>query len=200
MKFLNTREEKVLATIMLALQFLSTMSLLLCEVYTAVDLEWTEERMEEVCVGDQVSMNCTTFHQGTLQWAIEPQFDPQHRIDINVYEYTTYGIFDNPILEVINVTVSVQQASRTFGNITSVILINVTENTIGKHVHCSDGLMSPENSPSLTIPSAVCKLARLLNTLLYIHFCSISINACAYLYQRNLQCCGVLCCLKMVFS
>ena len=110
-------------------------------------------------MGDQISVSCTTIGPGTLVWAVEPYFGFQDRIVIAVDSDS----IDNPIPDVINVTVvsSEQDSSNSqTGNLTSVITIKVTDNNIGRHVHCSDGQLPLEDSPSLVIPRG-CKLTRL---------------------------------------
>ena len=97
---------------------------------------------------------------GTLQWALEPLLYPEYLIDINVYEHSPGSVIDNPIPDVVSVTiVSAQQDSSNpeFGNLTSIITIKVTDNNIGKHIVCSNGQRAFKDSPSIVIPS-VCTL------------------------------------------
>ena len=137
-------------------------------VKATANLSWTKNRKENVWVGDQVSINCTTIGPGILVWAIEPFFGFQDRIVIAVDSDS----IDNPIPDVIIVIVasSEQDSSNSqTGNLTSVITIKVTDNNIGRHVHCSDGRVSLEDSPSLVIPSG-CKLTRLYFVQYFVSF------------------------------
>ena len=127
--------------------------------YATVHLSWTQVGNEQVCVGGHVSIICMTIGPGTLQWAIEPLFGFDDRIDMNVYEHSPGSVIDNPIPDITSVIIvrAEQDSSNPeIGNITSVITIKVTDSNIGRHVHCSDGRTRFEDSPLLAIPSA-CK-------------------------------------------
>ena len=105
-----------------------------------------------------------TAGPGTLQWAIEPLFGLENLIDINVYDHSPGSVIDNPIPDITSVViVSANQDSSNplIGNITSVITVKVTDSNTGRHIHCSDGRIPLEDSPSLVIPSG-CKWTTLL--------------------------------------
>ena len=141
----------------------------------AIDMRWIEGE-DGVCIGGQVSISCTVTERASLQWALEPLFNKSDRVDFNAVEGVPGTVLSDPIPDVINITlISVERKSPNSqrGNLTSLITVKVTHNTIGKHVHCSNGYISLEESPSLIIRN-LCELTK-CNRLYFKNILSIAI-------------------------
>ena len=114
-------------------------------------------------------MICTTIGPGILQWTIEPLLDREHRISFHIREHGPGSVLNSTIPEVTNVKIISAQPDPNMltGNLTSVITNKVTNNNVGKHVYCGDGLRTEEDMPSLVIPGG-CKSTN--QTYLITHF------------------------------
>ena len=109
-------------------------------------MNWIEGE-NGACIGDQVSISCTVTETGILQWALEPFF---HNSQVDVVHHVSGTVLTDSIPYVVNITVvSVERRSlhSQLGNLSSIITVRVTQSTIGKHVHCSNGYISLEKSP-----------------------------------------------------
>lgn len=118
-------------------------------------MEWVSKK-EGICIGELVSIRCTVTETGTLQWAVESLFNRQDRVEFIAFQDVAGDVFPSPSFEVVNITlISVEQNQNSEkGNLTSLIIINVTLNTIGKRVYCGDGSISLEQSSSVVINSS----------------------------------------------
>ena len=123
-------------------------------------MNWIEGE-NGACIGDNVSISCTVTQTGILEWALEPLFNEKSHVELNVVHYVSGNVLANPIPDVVNITlVSVERRSlhSQRGNLSSIITVRVTPTTIGKHVHCSNGYIPLEESPSLIIQNT-CEFA-----------------------------------------
>ena len=122
-------------------------------------MNWIEGE-NGACIGDQVSISCTVTQTGILQWALEPFFSREYRAQFDL-RHTSGTVLTGQTPDVVTITlVSVERGSlhSQQGNLSSIITVRVTPTTIGKHVHCSNGYISLEESPSLIIQNT-CEFA-----------------------------------------
>lgn len=106
--------------------------ILFSEFAVSINVSSTQKE-RGACLGDVIVFTCTVTGSGSLEWTLE---------DTSNVRYTVRdepGSEPGPLPDVINITLINVQSDGALGNFTSNITLVVSQDTVGKHVNCSNG-------------------------------------------------------------
>ena len=145
---------------------LCAMFLLLLSVQFAAGINLSSTQSEQgACLGDVIVFTCTVTGAGILEWKL----DNTPLVHFNIEGEMSEDEGSNHIVNVTLTNVESDPMNPLLGNLTSELTISVSEDTILKHVQCSDGQVRTVSS----IIKKQCKLCGLLYLIILSQYHSI---------------------------